>query len=232
MKKEFRIKNNFIIFFCVRHSKDREQIKSIRKEIDNFGRGVVLVEGSFHIPNFPNEEIAIQTGGEMGFASFYSKRKGLKVLSNDPSSREGIAFIVSEFGKDIAFLYFVLKEINQNLRLNKKTGKADLQRSIRIFKSNTNWKGFDYNPSHFMELFKEVVGKEYSFSTDYTDLFNPHCNRCKLNSVSRSESEFRDEFMIKVIKEVLKEHNRILIFKGKGHLEFFNKRIPFIFKNG
>ncbi len=225
VKVRFYKSTKIISFFGSMHSKEKEQIENIKSEIDDIDPDLVMVEDGYYACKYSNEEEAIEKGRELGFAAYYAKERNIPVVSNDPSDVEDVKYIVDKFGKNLAFLYFVLRFVNQTLVWEKKINDEEINQSIDIFKSESNWDDFDYSIANFFEIYKEVLGKGFEYNLDHSDLFDPGKNICKLNEVSKVQDEFRDKFMIDKLKELLRKYNRIFIIKGNGHLDYFVKYV-------
>jgi hypothetical protein len=213
-----------ISFFGSYHSSDVKQIELIKKEIKFTKPQIVLVEDQYHLSNYKNEKEAIKEGRESGFASYYAKKKGIEVSSNDPCPRDDIKNILAKFGEELTFLYFVLLIIDQEIRFKKKINKKDIKRAIEIFYDEAEISK-SKNENDFFDVFKRELGQSFKFDKDYSDLFDPNKRVCKLNEISRVQDRFRDSFMMNKIKDLLKTYDKIFIIKGDGHLEHFMRRI-------
>ncbi len=229
MIEEFNSKSLFISFFGSSHAGEKFELNKIKNYIDKFKPDVVLVEGNFDKFDFENEEQAIDVGLEAGYASFIAKRNGIKVLSNDPPLEEDIDFIVKKYGKDLAFLYFVLRQINQTLNIGRPIGGRDLKENIGWFKSLTFWKDFDYSEKHFNEVFKDNLENEFQYK-DYSSWFDPTRNNNILNEITKILNVHRDDFLIRRINELKEKFNRIFIVKGNFHLRYFREHIGCVLK--
>jgi len=224
---EFCVKNfirgaKAIIFFGSVHSNSKEQLDLILQEISNFNPELILVEGGFHFASFKSQEEAIESGGEMGYVSFLAKDKKINLESNDSPFSEDILFVEREYGRKVCFAYFFLRNISAAW-----TEEA----SLNNIKENSNWEGFEYSLDNLKRIVKLVLGEEYSLANDYSSYFNPTLNLNLFNKITLELNEFRDEFMLKKLKENLTKYNRIFIIKGVHHLTKNESKIRKLLEN-
>lgn len=216
--EEFQNGKKKIVFYGSHHSFDREEIEAIRKTIDEFKPEIVLVEYGYEKREFSSEEEAIEKGDDMGFCVYYTKKKGIKIGPNDPSPEKCIEHITEKFGKEIAFTFFMFRTLDGLSRGGKIHKESFFTNYAGYFRLNTKWKGFDYSYANFRKLFKKLTGEEYGEKNNYFKYYDPTMDFNKFNEISREENEFRDNFMIEYLRKMLKEHDKIFIIKGSGHL--------------
>ena len=82
-----------LVLIGVSHSNDSEQINKIKREIEKFNPDVILIEGEFEKAKFSSESEAILHGWEMGFVSYFARKRNILLEPNDPSDEECIKFI-------------------------------------------------------------------------------------------------------------------------------------------
>ena len=198
-----------IVFFGSRHREDLEQINKIREIISDFNPEIVLIEGGFENADFSSEEEAIQNG-ESGFTCFLAKSKNIVVKGNDPSNSDQINFLMKSYDKNLIFAYFILRKLSQT------QDKKLIKKYIDNFKHLTNWKNFDYTPKNLIINIKTILGKDITEITK--DYFNPYLDISYFNEVTKELSEFRDNYMINLLKNLINSYKKIFIIKGKSHL--------------
>ena len=112
-------KNKKILFFGVNHSNsDFLQIKNLKDNLVKFNPDLILIEGGFERANFETEKESISQG-ELGFASYFSKRNNFELLGNDPPEKDSINFLNSIYGGNFSFLYFVLRNFSYFISIKK-----------------------------------------------------------------------------------------------------------------
>jgi hypothetical protein len=207
--EDFKSNSKRIIFFGSIHSKSNQQIEKIEKSLFKLNPEVILIEGNYNKADFNSKQESIEKGLEMGFVSFLAKEKQIKLESNDPPFSQDLAFVKEKYGEEVCFAYFFLR--NKNFNIPK-------EHILKEIKENTSWENFDYSIKNLKKIIKEILNEEHKAKKDYSDYFDPTKKINLFNKISFELSDFRDEYMIKKIKETLKKHNKIFIIKGVYHL--------------
>ena len=208
--EKFLGENFKIIFFGSIHGKDEKQTKGIKEIFSSFIPDIVLVEGNFENANFSSEEEAIQKGGELGFACFLAKSKNIIVKGNDPSNLDQINFLVKNYGKNFTFIYFILRDLSQT------QNRELIKEFIEDFKDTTNWENFNYSYENLINNTKNTLIKE--IKEIHKDYFNPNLNISDFNEATKKLSEFRDNYLTNLLKNLINSYKKIFIIKGKSHL--------------
>ena len=228
--EKFNFKNKEIIFIGTNHGPEKEKINYLKKNILLLKPDLILIEGGFENATFKSEKESINKGWELGFVSFFAKKNKISLKGNDPSDEECINFIASKYSKDLAFLYFILRNLNMLLKQNPEQSNNDkIKIILEDFRKNSKW---DYNFSwkKFLHLFEKEFKELFNINKDYTNYFNPNLNLSRFNYISKKLSLFRDNFIENKLTEYLQYNNKILIIKGGGHFENYKKLIKRILK--
>lgn len=220
--KEFRNKEKIIIFFGSLHSKSIKQINSIKEVIFKLNPEIILVEGNYHLANFKSKDESIERGCETGYVSFLAKAKKIKLESNDPSLSEDISFVEKKWGKETCFAYFFLRN---------KSNNWPEEYTLKSIKENSLWRNFDYSINNLKRIIKKTLNEEYELLKNYSNYFNPTIRITLFNEITLELSKFRDNFMLKKIKGILINYNRIFLIKGVYHLNENEDKIRKLLKN-
>lgn len=191
INEEIKINGRSIFLVGSNHSDDYAQLELIRSSLEKFGPDIVLVEGNFNKASFDSIEESIKYGKEMGYISFICRDKNIPMESNDPPFEEDKQFVEQEYNIEIKDLYFTLRDF-----VSKKIIEND---RIKI-------------------LFKKVLNEKFDISKNYFNYFNPTMSLNIFNQVTRKLNDFRDNYMICKISELLKKYSKIFIIKGDYHL--------------
>lgn len=228
--KEFINQNKRILFIGSAHTKNIQIIKKIGDMINLFNPDIVLVEDNFNNAEFSDEQESITRGKDMGYVSFLAKQKNIPLLSNDPSFEDEVMFIEKKYSKDFAFFYFFVRErsflINSN-KFDKNYSDKDI---LSYLKETFKWKKYDFSLSNIKNLFQKFVKEEFQ-DKDCSAYFNPVIKGNCINKATRELNKFRDNYMLKKIRELVKKDNRIFIIKGEHHLTTNIQEIEKIIKN-
>jgi len=227
--KTFSNNNKKIIFIGSRHEKGINEIMSIKSIFDEFNPYISLVEDEFDIADFKTESEAINKGGDMGFISFLAKKRGIKVVSNDPRFEEEFSFIEKRYGRDLSFLYFFLRDRCSMIKSKTFTKYLTDKEIIDYILKKVHY--YNYSLDRVKKTFKELFNSEME-ERDYSAFFNPTLNINKFNEVTWELNEFRDDYMINKLRELLKENTKIFIIKGEHHLNKSKEKIQKMMQNG
>ncbi len=77
-------------------------------------------------------------------------------------------------------------------------------------------------------LYIKIFNEKLEISRDYDDYFNPAKKINLFNNITRELNNYRDNYMFKKIKEILKTHNKIFIIKGDYHIKSNLDKSPLI----
>lgn len=196
--EEIAFKERKVFLLGSNHSKNSKHLKSIMYYIENFNPDVVLVEGNFDKAMFDSIEDSIKYGADMGYASFISKEKSIRVESNDPPFIEDNKFIEKRYGSKIRELYFLLRNLS---------GASDEERE------------------RIKMLLNQVLNEDFDEKVNYLDYFDPTISKNLFNKITRELNIFRDEYMLDKISELLNKRYKVFIIKGDYHLNSYFKKI-------
>jgi len=216
---KFEKSKKIIVFFGSQHSKREDQVTEIEKEINQLNPEIILIEGHYDQATYKLREESLSKGGEMGFTSYLAKKNKIKLLSNDPPDEDSILFITKKYGKNICFLYFFIKNLDSYTRNKKEKLKEWSEYTISEFIKKSNWSNYDYSIKNLNKIFRSLTGKNLDINQDFYKYLNPHLSISVFNEISRDLSNFRDSFMMSLLKKVLIKYDKIFIIKGKSHLE-------------
>jgi len=176
----------------VDHTQDFRRLSKLKEKIEKINPEIILIEGNFDKANFPTEEIA-RSIGEMGLISHLAKKKGIIIKSNDPLNKTQERFISKEFSEDLSKFYFLLR-------------------------NNLGRKLEEVTKNQINKLMLKLLGEEFNETKDYSDYFNPTKQINLLNRITRKLNNFRDDFMLRILKEEISNHKIVLVVKGEYHI--------------
>jgi len=208
-----------LIFIGTSHSNNTSQINILRERIIFFDPQIILIEGGFENAVFINENEAISKGGEMGFVSYFAREKNILLSGNDPLESECIDFLCNIYGEDFTFFYFVLRNLDFLLRVNLSLSTEEkIKKVLEEFKQYSKWVDYNFSFDRFKEFFQKITNNTFDKDKTYGNYFDPSLRLLETNIATEKLSRFRDDFMIKKIKQCLLDHDRIIVLKGENHL--------------
>jgi len=223
----FNKKGKKLTFFGSRHSADPKQIRAIRKSIVETKPEIILVESGYDRATYPTKKEAIQQGQECGYVAYLAKKRGIKIQSNDPSDKFIDEKVSLKYGKDITFLYSMLRII---IHTRKKINfDYYFKNSAGYYQYELQWKNFNCTYNNFKRIFIKEIKEEFDLNKNYFDYFDPTLDYNILNGVTRDINDIRKSYMLKLLKKLLKKYNNIFLIKGQSHLLFEKENIKKIF---
>lgn len=214
--KKFKLNNKEILFVGTAHNPNKEKIKKIKSQLENFSPDIILIEGGFENGKYLDEEDSIKKGWEMGFVSFYANEKNIILKGNDPDKESCVKFIKELYGKDLTFLYFVLRNLRPFLLADygEISRKEKEEITIRGFKKLSRWDNYSYSSENFCKMFKKYLEDQFDLKENYLE-----DHKEVLGDISKKLDIYRDSFMIHRVLKCLLKYNKIFIIKGGSHLD-------------
>ena len=213
-------KKKTIVFFGGIHTLDLVQQNLIRREIEKLNPQIILVEDEFYKVNYNSEEEAIRDV-ELGYVVYLAKKRDIPVISNDPSHEEQALFLSKLRDLNYAFVYFILRSLAFSNKFKDQSFHQVFKRLSSSILLQSGQKDRNYDFQNFKEDFKGIFQEDFNPNNDY----KPYFFRGDFKIISERLDEFRDDYMIDLLKESLKKYDRIFITKGRGHLEKYGYKI-------
>lgn len=224
----FEIENDkqSLFYFGANHSRDPadSQYPALRKYWGDFlktteGKDrLVLIEGNLRKLE-KNETTAITNGSEGSFMALLAYKAGVSVACPDISDKE-LMKRLPNMSKDEVLLYWFLTWVNNSQKYA--DPKPDFEKSAKIWCENERrkemWEGLDVSLVRLKELYKKIIGKEFSKEENPNDLINPNKTKTPINKIARSQSDLRDLNITSEIERYWNEGKSIFVVFGQGHL--------------
>lgn len=220
-----------LVFVAAGHRNSLEDptFKTIKKIFEDQQFDLLIVEG------FPRElglnpERAIQrieickqeqykSCGENDYAIRLAFEKGVPILPAEPSDRS-IADYVKEMGiSEIDLVYYYLVRQIPQWRMEGVVGSKKFQSAaISLLKKYYLIFGIkgDVSYDHFLLWFEEKSPNKNLLAIEYSDISIANDN--EFGRLSAKILEFREKYIVSVVKESFSKFPRILIVYGSDHL--------------
>lgn len=91
-------------------------------------------------------------------------------------------------------------------------------RWIETQKKRKMWQDTDTSFEKLKQLYKDVVGKDFSEDDNFNNLVNPNRTDTGVNQVARAQSDLRDLNIASEIERYWNEGKSIFVAFGSGHL--------------
>ena len=201
--------NGELLYFGAHHSfsPDDPQLTQIEDLWDEFRPTLAFNEGG-HPPVEPSREEAIRKYGEPGLVRFLAARDGIPVTTLDPSREQEVAWLLRTFSAEEVKMFFILRVAAQFTARNGSDGlPAEIERVLRIYYRDP---GLRQPPTSWAEvgvLYEQYFQGRGSVNQVPLSWFDPVRHDTFLNEISRTSSEYRDDFIVRLLAMHVAEGN-------------------------
>jgi hypothetical protein len=219
---ELRAGKGALLYFGSQHSNDptHPQYMKIQKLWKGFRPSVAFNEGG-DTPTVNVAEEAIRRFGEPGLLRFLAARDKVPVRSLEPSRGEEVAALLKTFTQEQLKVFYALRQIPSYRRSS--NNETLEQRLDRTLKTLSNVPGLQGSPNTVAEL-GESSGRLMPNLKEWCEVpdswFDPGYTEppSYLNVVSRASNRFRDEYMVKLLINEVKQGKRVFAVVGGSHV--------------
>jgi hypothetical protein len=170
---------------------------------------LVLLEGKLRDLEETEEEAIIQHS-EGGFITVLAHKENVPMACPDIKDDE-LEKMVSQYSReDFLLRWFLVWSDNFKTRAEP---KPDFMEYLESFAG-----GNGTTAQKFLELYKKEFGKNFDLNDNLNSLIDPNKTGTRLNEISRTMSNLRDEKIVEEIVKYWKEKKNILVVFGNGHL--------------
>jgi len=239
--KDLKLKNGdkeLFWYYVEKHSYDRndEVFKDIETEFISFNPDLILVEGSNNIDSKDRDE-AIRIGGESRFISFLGYRNNVVVEDIEPPFKNQIEYLVKTNDIDAVYAMFLIRLLNSD----KSRYESGSREVVDIFKHAIGYLKYlntllnvekEIDNSYIEEMFRKYFNKSISnsdwYSLDYYSVI--YKSDGALYYLRNKITEFRNIWLVQLIKEKKSQFNKIFIMMGSGHLMSTKSELEELYK--
>jgi hypothetical protein len=219
---ELRTGKGALLYFGAQHSNDpkhpqNEQIQQLWK---SFRPTIAFNEGG-DPPTLKAAEEAISKFGETGLVRFLAARDNVPVRSLEPSRGEEVATLLKSYTPEQLKVFYALRQI-----LGYRRGKNNETLDERIeftLKWLSSVPGLERAPRTVAELGESstrLLPKLKDWHEVPDSWFDPGYAQplSYLNEVSRASNRFRDEYMVNLLVNEVKQGRRVFAVVGGSHV--------------
>lgn len=230
---------NRLVYFGAYHSHDPNDrmFDQIEETFERLDPEAVVVEGMEGLDThqaFIEEKLraltpeqAIVKGGESGFVLKLAAGKGIEMSCPEPEFGSEIENLLEQgFSRERVFAYYLYRAVAQYWRLKQELAFGEyIEPYIADFKRVSGWEDFDYSEKNLENIGREVWGEAGGFDNkevadrriDPVPWPGTEGQQTEINEIARASCRFRDEHIMKSIKELLARKNRVLVVYGASH---------------
>jgi hypothetical protein len=217
-----------LYYFGVNHSQDpnNPQYNLLMEKWNEFVSGsngmktAVIIE-SFEISTQEDSmEKYIQRYGERGAGVYLANQNKSMLVFGEPGTKKVVAHLLKKYSKEEVLLFF--ESIAINFWYNSK-----IEKSLQEFLSShtdkyrrfLNWPDLVISTDLIKDIYKKIFDQELNIEDEkiFSRITSPVDIGSKINELSRSQSEYRNEYILDQIEKYWNEGYNIFIIYGAGH---------------
>ena len=242
-----------LVYYGSDHSNDPAHriFNDIEQRFNNASPQIVIVEGipllnsqkdrAREMASGMSSEQVIKKFGEPGFAVKLAVDAGIEMESPEPQYKEEVDHLLKQgFSKEEVFAFYMYRHINQYHRIPDQPSVEEfLKPEIEQFKKSSEWPGFDYSIENLRRIGQTIWGENSNFDdpdvaaqrVDPTLWAGTEEKQTRINLVSQACNNFRDQFIVKRIREILKQYDRVFVVYGASHAYMQEPALKKIFES-
>jgi len=227
-----------IYWFDVRHSNDPNapMFQRIENALTEFNPDLVLVEGGFN--TFEGERDAAIYEGESAFATYLAKQNGTPVEDIEPPFNRQIEYLQTEYLAEEILAMYLIRQISSMQFADNSFG-WDFDKFLLSESQSLIENGLDYNGTTMEDILNTVNAflPEPVNGDNWKDI-----DFRRLNWVYTKENgvlypiyndvyNFRNIYLVDLIKEKKEMHDKIFILMGGAHLADTKDQLNELYSN-
>jgi hypothetical protein len=224
-------KDGALLYYGALHAymADEEQKRRLVEDIlarwNDFHPALALNEGG-DPPVAATIEEAVGLYGEAGLVRYLASRDDIPVASLDPTKAEEVAFLRREFAAPRIKLCFVLRAAAQFAARSK---HGDVGREVdRVLEVYDSVPGLRGRPRRRVEVTEALVEERLPV-TELSRIplrwFDPLASDTICNLISRTSSEYRDEWIVARLASAVSHGERVFAVVGGTHVVMQERRL-------
>ena len=224
-----------LLYFGAQHKNDPKhpQNEQIQKLWKSFRPSIAFNEGG-DPPTLKVAEEAISRFGEAGLVRFLATRDNIPVRSLEPNREQEVATLLKSYTPEQLKVFYALRQIPAYRRgKNSETLDERVGFTLRWL---SNVPGLEGTPHTLAEL-GESSARLMQDLKDWREVpdswFDPGYTRppSYLNEVSRASSRLRDEYMVDLLINEVKQGKRVFAVVGGSHVVMQERALRAVLKS-
>ena len=209
-----------LLYFGSEHSVDitHPQFNLMNNLWNEFKPTIAFSEGGIWELEESREK-AISKHGEHGFLRFLAERDEIPIHSIEPTEGEEIKYLLERFSPEELKLYYLLRQVVQHRRMGYVESIEDyIEKFIFIFGDREGLHGVVNSVAEFEEIYSKYINEPGDWRNVPDTWFNPLLDETIFNQIGQLSSRFRDEHMLKLLTEQVRNGNRVFAVVGLTHV--------------
>jgi hypothetical protein len=217
---EIQVGEGALLYFGAQHINDpkHSQVTEIEKQWRQFHPTLAFNEGG-DPPVAQSVEEAVSRHGEAGLTRFLAARDKVPVRSLEPGRADEVAMLLKTYTPEQVKVFYALRQVPQFYR-SKHDEPIETYMDHEL-KRLTGIPGLEGQPRNFAELEKSCLWlsprlREWREAPQ--SWFSPMDSQAYTNQVSRLTAEFRDQHMVKLLVDEVKQEKKVFAVVGFSHV--------------
>jgi hypothetical protein len=209
-----------LLYFGAAHSFDptNSQFAQIEQEWKTFNPDIAFTEGGLP-PLAVNRDEAIRNAGEPGFVRFLAARDNVPTTTLDPSRAQEVAALSGGFSREQIKLFFLLRTVSQYVQRGGTAGLAmEVDRVLGIFGATPGLSGSPRTIDDLRAAYERYFPGAGGYEEVSASWFDPVATGTFLNEISRASSDYRDEYMVRLLVQHAADRQRVFAVVGGSHV--------------
>ena len=224
----YKSKNQLLYYFGSNHSHDpnHPQFNLLKEKWSEFisntkkTKRAVIVEAC----EMSNKELTLETSiikrGEVGAGAYLSNKSESLLAFGEPKENEIINYLLKNFSKEEILLFFesIAIEFWHNSKTNKSIEEF-LSNHTNKYRTLLGWPDLVISVDLINKIYKKIFGQELNIGDKkiFSQMTTPATIKSRINKLSRSQSRYRNEYILDQIEKYWNDRYNIFIVYGAGH---------------
>ena len=213
------VRGENLLYYGARHTykPDDPQIAEIQKLWADFHPDIAMNEGGNPPPAATIEETVTQSG-EAGLIRFLARRDDVPIVSIDPSRAEETAYLSKRYSREQIKMFNLVRTVAQQIQ-NHDPAKVDdeLARVLDIYNATPGLGGSPTTVAEFVQIYRHYF-PDGDYKSAKISWFDPMKEETLFNGMARVGSEYRDRYMVEMLRRHLREGERVFAVVGGTHV--------------
>ncbi|OHA92681.1 MAG: hypothetical protein A2W51_02025 [Candidatus Zambryskibacteria bacterium RIFCSPHIGHO2_02_39_10] len=223
-----KVPEHIIYYFGSSHSHEpsHQEFGLLKEKWDEFinetknSKSVVILETS----QIPEQETTIEKAiikyGESGAGAYLAYINNLPLILGEPENSQVIDYLLNDYSKAEVLFWYQCQAI-KFWQKNKKGRSIDefLLNQTGRYRKLLNWSDLVISFDLINEIYCKLFNKKLDINDEniFSELTSPTVIKSRINELSRSQSQFRNEYILGQVEKCWNDGYNIFIIYGAGH---------------